>query len=229
MSSTGNISRLLGPAFLIQGVASLVGGIVFKSALMVSGNISETMTNIVNNATLMRANILVEMITYMGIIFLGAVLFTTLKHQNKNIALVALGFYILEAALGTYGSLQGFSLMRISQEWVAAGHPGNLQALAQVSYDAMDFGGMTLHMLAFSVGAILFYYLLDKARIVPRVLSLWGLITVFPCLVGTLLTLFGYDVSMWVFAPYIPFEFIIGVWILVKGVKQPEPLSVANI
>jgi hypothetical protein len=86
----------------------------------------------------------------------------------------------------------------------------------------MHFGFSALAMLAFCLGAILFYYLLDKSRIVPRVLSLWGLITVFPCLVGTLSALFGYKLPFFVYLPYAPFEFVIGVWILVKGIKIPE-------
>jgi hypothetical protein len=84
----------------------------------------------------------------------------------------------------------------------------------------MDFIYSALHMLAFSLGAILFYYLLDKARIVPRVLSLWGLITVvFPCLIATLFVIFGYQVPFFAYLTYAPFEIVIGVWILVKGIK----------
>jgi predicted RND superfamily exporter protein len=57
---------------------------------------------------------------------------------------------------------------------------------------------MTLHMLAFCLGAILFYTLLDKARIVPRWLSLWGLITVFPLLIGTLAAIWimGFSINI---------------------------------
>ena len=55
------------------------------------------MRNITENPWLIRANILMDMFTALGVIFLGAVLFTTLRKQNEKIALVAFGFYILEA------------------------------------------------------------------------------------------------------------------------------------
>jgi hypothetical protein len=65
--------------------------------------------------------------------------------------------------------------------------------------------------------------LLDKARIVPRWLSLWGLITVSFLLIWTLLAILGYEVPFILYLPYVPFEFVIGVWILVKGIKDgPE-------
>jgi hypothetical protein len=84
----------------------------------------------------------------------------------------------------------------------------------------MNFVGDTLHMLAFCLGAILFYYLLYRSVVVPRWLSLWGLITMFPLLVGTLSAVFGYDLPFAIYLPYVPYEFVIGLWILVKGARE---------
>jgi len=219
MNSVNNTSRVLGVAFLLQAITSLISGMILKLALIVPGNITESMINIANNAWLMRANILGEMITAVGIIFLGAVLFVTLRKQNEKIALVALGLYILEAALLAASRIPAFSLLHISQEYVTAGHPANLLMMGNLAFESMNFG-YTLLMLPFSLGAILFYYLLYKSGVVPRVLSLWGLITaVFPCLIATLFSIFGYQVPFFVYLPYAPFEFAIGVWILVKGIK----------
>lgn len=162
MNSVNNTSRVLGVAFLLQGVTSLISGVILQPALIVPGNISESMINIANNTWLMRVNILVDMITALGIIFLGAILFVTLRKQNEKIALVALGFYILEAALLAVSRIEAFSLLRVSQEYATAGHPAYLQTMANLALESMDFVGMTLHMLAFCLGGILFYYLLDK-------------------------------------------------------------------
>jgi hypothetical protein len=222
MNTINNTSRVLGAAFLLQAVSSLVSNAFLLDPLIVPGNIIGTMTNIANNVMQVRAGILGDMVTAFGIIFLGAILFVTLRKQNEKMALVALGFYILEAVLLAVSRLLTFFLLRISQESVIAGHPAYLQSLGNLTFETMHFGFSALAMLAFCLGAILFYYLLDKSRIVPRVLSLWGLITVFPCLVATLSAIFGYQVPFFVYIPYAPFEFVIGVWILVKGIKIPE-------
>lgn len=220
MNTINNTSKVLGAAFLLQAVTSLTSGLILKLALTVPGNISETMIKIANNAWLMRVNILGEMITAAGIIFLGAILFITLRKQNEKIALVALGFYILEAALLAASRIEAFSLLRISQEYVATGHPAYLQTIGNLAFESMNFTYSALLMLAFCLGGILFYYLLDKAKIVPRFLSLWGLITIFPMLIGTLFAIFGHEVPFFLYVPYIPFEFVIGVWILVKGIPE---------
>jgi hypothetical protein len=221
MNAVNKTSRILGIAFLLQAISSLTSGLIWNQGLIVPGNINESMINIANNPCLIRIYILGEMITAVGVIFLGAILFVTLRKQNEQIALVALGFYILEGTLLAASKIATFSLLRISQEYVTAGHPAYLQTIGNLAIEATNYG-MTLLMWAFSLGAILFYYLLDKSRIVPRVLSLWGLITVFPCLIGTLSSMFGYKLPFAIYLPYVPFEFVIGVWILVKGIKN-EP------
>lgn len=84
----------------------------------------------------------------------------------------------------------------------------------------MDFVGNTLHMVAFCLGAILFYFLLDKARIVPRWMSLWGLFTVFPLLIGSVAQVLGYEIPFVFYTPYVPFALVIGIWILIRGVEE---------
>ena len=222
MNTVNKTSRVLGVAFLLQFVTSFSSGAFLRQAWFVPGNISETMLKIANNPWLMRANILVDMLTALGIIFLGAMLFVTLRNQSEKIALVALGFYILEAALLAVSRIEAFSLLRISQEYVTAGQPAYLETMGNLAFESMDFVGSTLHMLTFCIGGILFYYLLYKSKIVPHVLSLWGLITVFPMLIATLSAIFGYELSFFLYVPYIPFELVVGVWILVKGVKEEQ-------
>ena len=83
MNSVNKTSRVLGVAFLIQCLVPMVSGLILNRVLIVPGNIGETMIKIANHPMLMRANIFCEMITALGIIFLGAVLFLTLRKQNE--------------------------------------------------------------------------------------------------------------------------------------------------
>ena len=219
MNSDKNTPRLLGAAFLLVAIASMVSGIILLQPLIVSGNIIDSMTNISNNALQMRASIVGEMITAIGIVILGVLLFVTLKKQNMKIALVALGLYLIEAALLAASRIPAFSLLRISQESVIAGHPAYLQTLGNLFYESQSFG-YDLHMLPFALGATLFYYLFFKSGFLPRVLSLWGLIAAPLALIGILFALFGYDVPIVVFIPNLPFELAIGLWLMVKGIRD---------
>jgi hypothetical protein len=219
MNALNKTSRILGVAFLVQFVTSIMSGLLLRQTWFVPGDINASLIKIASNAAWLRANIIVDMLTALGIIFLGAMLFITLHKQNEKMALTAFGFYILEAALLATSRMATFALLRFGQEFAVTGQ-AVLPLLGQVAFDAMEFVGGSLHMLAFILGGVLFYYLLDKARIVPRVLSLWGLITVLVFLIGTPLAIMGYEVPMALYLPYIPFELVIGLWILIKGIPE---------
>lgn len=222
MNTNNQTSRILGAAFLLQFITSVSSGLFMQPAWLVPGDIRGTMLKIADNPFLMKANILVDTLTALGVIFLGAILYLTLRKQNEKIALVGLGFYILEGALLAASRSEAFSLLGISQEYASGGGAEYLLTLGNLALESMDFVGFTLHMLAFGLGGILFYYLLYKSGVVPRALALWGLITLLPLLIATVLAIFDFQVPELVALPYFPFELVIGVWILVKGIPDPE-------
>lgn len=219
MIDENKTKSLLGAAFLIQAVASAVGGFFLLQPLIMPGDIVGTMTTISDNVLQMRAGILVELITAMGIVMLGVLLYQTLKKQNRNIALIAMGLYLLEAAILAASRVPAYSLLQLSQVSVAAGHPEYLQALAQVNLDAMDFG-YSLHMIPFTLGATLFYPLFLKSRTLPMTLTILGVVAAPLSLLGSLVTLMGYEVPIIVFIPNLPFELAAGVVLLIRGLKR---------
>ena len=218
--NTNRKTRILGAAFLLQFITSVSSGSLIRPLWLVPDDISATMLKIAENPNLLRVNILVDMLTALGVIFLGAILFITLRKQNEKIALTALGFYILEGALLAASRIGSFSLLKLSQEYASIGQPESLLVFGNVALEAMDYVGDALHVLAFCLGAILFYVLLYQSKSVPHWLSLWGLITVVPVLAGTLTALFDVHLPFIFFLPYFPFEFVIGIWVLVKGVPE---------
>ena len=125
------------------------------------------------------------------------------REQNEKIAFTALGFYILEGALLAASKMAAFSLLHLSQEFVSAGGPEYLLTLGNLSLESMTYVDDILLMLAFCVGGILFYYLLHKSRIVPPWLSLWGLITIIPLLIGTLAAFFNLEIKSFVLSKVI--------------------------
>ena len=134
--------------------------------------------------------------------------------QDERIALTAYAFYLIEAALLAVSRGEAFALLRIAEAYEASGRPDALLSLGGLAYASMDFLGNTLHMLAFCLGALLFYFLLVRSGLVPRWLARWGLIATVPMLVGTVAQGFGTTI------PYVPFEVVVGVWIVIKGLRE---------
>jgi hypothetical protein len=223
-------SRMLGLAFLIQFATSFISGVfvlpmatgvkVFSLPL----GIDQIMANVVKNASLVRINILLELVTAAGVIFLGAMLYSAVKKQHEGLALTAFGLYVLEGVMLAIAELALFALLVFSREFVAAGSPASMEATARLLYEVMEYS-FKIANLAFCIGGTIFYAQLLKASTVSRPLSLWGLIAAQGVFAGVLLGLFGVKAPVFLYVLYIPFEFVIAVWILIKGINKEKEIK----
>ena len=218
MNSGKHAPRLLGAAFLVVFVASVAALLLPQSLL--SGSMSDNLVNIAANLTLMRISILVELVTSIGIVVLAVLLYVVLHRQNKIVALVALGLWLIEAATLAVSKIGAFALIPLSLEFVKAGAPdaSYFQTLATL-FHGVDRWGYGIHMCFFSVGGILWYTLFYRSKAIPRVLSVWGIVAVSLALIGTVMVWFDMEILAMVI-PNGLFEIAIGLWLLVKGIRD---------
>jgi hypothetical protein len=80
----------------------------------------------------------------------------------------------------------------------------------------------------FSLGALVFYYLLYQTKLVPRWLSVWGLIAVVLVLTWNLLETFGISLNVGIVfgLPIILNEIVLGIWLIGKGF---DPSGIASL
>ena len=219
--------RYLGAAFVFQFVTSLTAGVL--SAPLLDGRTFEVLWDISNSPGRMRASIVLELLTSIGIIAMTSLLYVVLHRQSRPLALVALGLWMSEAVFLTIKTLGLYALLGLSQDTVGAGTVTASAASAAQSSASLALGvsqhAGDIDMLFFCVGAMLWYSLLYRSRIVPRALTLWGLLAVPLVLAATLLLLWDRDLepSRVLYAPYVPFELTLGLWLLVKGAEPLHP------
>ena len=216
--------RLLGAALLFVAFASLISGQLLTSVIG-SGNISDSLVHVSQQQNLVRLSSLGELVTSSGIVVLAALLYIVLHKQNKIIALVALGWWLAEAIFLALSQIGTFALLPLSLNFVQAGAPLHAfyQTLGALLYNGAYNQGYTIHMWFYCMGGLLWYSLFYTSRYIPRVISLWGLLAVSVGFIGIVLQVLGYDVSIFVFLPILPFEVTIGVWLLIRGIKeQPQ-------
>jgi hypothetical protein len=222
--------RLLGAAFLLVFVASLLSGTLRDSATG-SGSVTDKLVSISNNLTLMRASILVELVTSLGIVVLAALLYIVLHNQHKIVALVALGWWLAEAIILAVSKIGAFALIPLSQEFVKAGTSDSayLQTLGDFYYNGFDRQGWTLHMLFFCLGGILWYSLFFKSAYIPRLFAAWGVVSVSLVTINVLVVLWDREngLVMPMLLPYVVFEFLIGPWLMIKGIRMTQRSSSA--
>ena len=212
--------RFLGAAYLFVAILSITAGVLSDMTLL-SGSISDSLVNITNNLTQMRISILLELFTSAGIVVLAVLLFVVLNKQNKTIALVALGLWLVEAATLAISQIGALALIPLSLEYIAAGAPdaSYYQTLGNL-FSGIDRWGWEIHNLFFGLGGILWYALFYRSKYIPRVLSVWGLVAVSLLFVAMVLGWFDVSVGIFFFLPTMILELTLGIWLITKGIRD---------
>jgi hypothetical protein len=204
---------LLGFTFFVQASTSLIGGLLFGK-LESKTSIETTLTNISMHMQTFNVSVLLQFVTAIIIIMLGIAIYETAGHINKTVAKIGLLLYTFEAMLLAVGQIFLIGLMRVSELYLATGDAG-LVNLGEVLLESRHFAG-EIAMLPFGIGAICFYYLLMKAKIIPKWLALWGLVTAPFIMVYFTLGTMGIMLPFAICIPYVPFEFFTGAFIMIK-------------
>lgn len=164
---------------------------------------------------------ILEIIVALTSIGTAVALYPVLKKQNEGMALGLVGSRVLEA--GTIFAGVMFLLTVVTMRQDAAGADALVTSRTLVTmYDRMFLIGQSFMP---AVNDILLGLLLYQSKLVPRSLSLIGLIGGPILISGDLLVLFGYigqhDPTNGLFAlPVALFEFLLGIYLIVKGFKS---------
>jgi hypothetical protein len=161
-------------------------------------------------------------------------LYPVLKKFNPVLALGAVGFRISEGVLRFVSVSVLLSIITLSQLFVKAGAPDSsyFQTLgALLSALRLWVGSGVATLLAFSIGCTLYYIIFYQTKLVPRWISVWGLVfgilgIVSCALVSTgLIAPFG-TVQVVMLIPMLPQEIVLAVWLIVKGFN---PSAIASL
>ena len=127
---------------------------------------------------------------------------------------------VLEAVIYIAIVISWLLLLTVSQEYVKAGAPdaSHFQTLGTLLLQASDQINSILEIV-FSLGALMIYYLFYQSKLIPRWLSVWGLIGGILYLAAGLFDMFSVDFGI-LLAPLALQEMVLAVWLIVKGFTQ---------
>ena len=161
---------------------------------------------------------ILEIIVALAGIGTAVALYPVLKKQNEGVALGLVGSRVLEAGTIFAGVAFLLSVVTLRQAGVGADALVTGHALVAL-YDRIFLVGQSFMP---AVNDLLLGFLLYQSRLVPRVLSLIGLVGAVLLVAGDVAVLFGligqHDPSTALAAiPVALFEFSLGVWLIAKG------------
>jgi hypothetical protein len=181
-----------------------------------------------------------RMVLYTAIKFLmgvacagiGLALYPILKKYNSGLAFGAAGFRVIEGALHAVGALLYVVLLALSREFVNAGAPPSsyFQTADALIVAATGWLRDSAILLTFGIGAWMYSIVFYQFRLVPRWLSVWGLIGVALTVLGALAVMlhllppFG-TLQVILNLPILPQELVLAAWLIAKGIQPPAAVS----
>jgi hypothetical protein len=213
--------------FLVTAAVSIPAAFVLDPILNTSGYLAQVFPN--RGAVELGA--LMWSINNIGIVFIAVFAFGVLRKLDEALAAGYLASWIIEGTIMMFGIAATFLLIPLSQEFLQAGAPQSswFLTMGDVLKQAKFLGltGLSLPMLG--LGGCLFTWMLFRFRLVPRVISVVGLIGYAVILFGGIAGWFGLiDVTpggsgQFFALPLAAFEIILlPFWLLFRGFKMPE-------
>ena len=172
---------------------------------------------------------LLELINGLAVVGIAVAMYPIFRKQYVALALGYVALRIIEAVIIIAAVISPLTLIALSLEYIQAGaaDASYFQTLGALFMAARGHLVGLLLAIFFSLGALLFYYLLYQSKLVPRFISVWGFIGAAMVLTWNLLEAFGISISigMILALPIILNEIFLGIWLIVKGFNPPAIAS----
>jgi hypothetical protein len=223
MNTHKTAARIFGVLFLISFLAYGTGTGVIQSIVSapdILSNVHASTTLIVVSAILMGV---VHTVTNIG---LPVVLRPVLKPRNETLYFGYLSAAIVATVSLLVGVIFLLLLIPLSDAFMRSGSAvtGQYETMAillrEANYYSYNFG-----MAIWSLGGLMFCSILYRYKLIPRLMSVWGVVGYTVFLSGCILAIFGLDFGLIHTAPGALFEVFLSLWLIVKGFNSSAFVS----
>lgn len=169
MTATRRSTTIAGVLFFVgtaAGVLSVVG----------AADSPDYLRELAANGTQVLAGALFQCVMAVAYVGLAVALYPVLRTHSPTAAAVFLGFRIAAGMLNLIGVVILLLLLDLSNQFVDAGAPASshFQTLGGLLRSGRDLMNHVAMILAISLGDVMYYGVLHRARLVARWLSNWG-------------------------------------------------------
>jgi hypothetical protein len=177
------------------------------------------------HASQMTLGVLLLLGAACSIVLIPAVLLPVLRRYNEAIAAGYFGLRAIEAVTLVFDGIAMLLIISAGRQYVSAASPGSsyFQASGAILLAAHNwiFG---LNPVVFGLGALMFYFLLYRSRLIPRWLSAWGFLGAVFIVIFGLLVMFGTSL-MYLAIPIGVQEMAMALWLIVRGFNPRAAVS----
>jgi hypothetical protein len=224
MNSNRKTAIIVGVLFLTAMFTSMLGDGLIKSII----DVPNYLINVYPNKTRVITGILLQLICAVAVVGIAVLLFPILKKHNEPIALSYVGLRVIESAIIFISAISILLLITLSQEYVKAGAPddSSFQTSGSLAV-AGHYWAFQMVIIVCGIAGLMFCYLLYQSKLIPRFISVLGIIGYPLSLVAPLLDMFDiidtlHGAGIIMYLPGAVFEVLLfPIWLFVKGFNSP--------
>jgi hypothetical protein len=209
--SDREIATIIGVLFIIGTVAGVLSYAVTGPIL----NAPDYLARVATHQSEMALGALLVLTMVFSLAMVPVVFYPVARRYSK---VLAMGYVVFRGALEQILVLIGVAgwlvLVALSKQPTAA-----VTQIADSIKLGHDVSWTQLTAIPFSLGALMFYYVFYTSRLLPRWLSVWGLVGAVLYLGAPLMQMFGLP-SDYLMGPLALQEMVMAVWLIVRGFSQ---------
>jgi hypothetical protein len=184
------------------------------------------------NRTSATIGMLIEFSCILAIPLIPVFAFPVLRKHSLTLALGYVVFRLFEAVLFVLVDITKLTLIKVSQLYLAAGssNPAMIESIG-ATIQSWNEWAWAFYVLIFGFGALILYTALFRSKLLPRWISVWGLVAIVLMVASGILALFEVELPEAVFAllvvPIALQEMVMALWLIVKGF-DPSALAAGS-
>ncbi len=219
-------ARIGGVLYLIIIIAGALGEIFIRGKLIVSGDALSTASNIMASPSLWRIGIAGDLLMHVCDIPLMLIFYVLLRPVNKNLALLALLFNLIQTAVLVLNKLNLLVPLFLlgNADYLKTFQSNQLSALAYLFIKAHDYG-FGIGLIFFGFACLVYGYLLFRSGYFPRALGVLMAIASLSYLTNSFTLILAPAYAGIVFPVLVLAligELSLCLWLIVKGVDLPK-------
>ncbi len=221
---------IVGTLFIVGTIAGIMSAMLTSPFLQ----LPDYLAKISENETQMILGSLFIWLMGFSLALIPLFMYPILKKQHE---VLAIGYVIFRGAVETVTyigiGICMLLLLNVSGSYVKAGilHSSGFQNLGTLLLKTREAISLST-IVVFSLGALMFYWLLFQSKLIPRWLSIWGIIAIVLHFTTGLLLLFDLQSESSTSNTIMNFpiflqEMVMAVWLIVKGFN-PDVIKTFN-
>jgi len=215
---------------IFVGVFYIIGTVAGILSLVYLGSFMENpeyLSSIAANESKVVIGALFILTMGFALTMVPVLLYPIFKKYDEFLALGAVVFRgALEAVVYMAQAVIWLVLLALSREYIGAEATdiSNLQNLGALILELDNWVAQILSIV-FSLGALMIYWVFYKSRLIPRWLSIWGLLGGILYFIAPMFGMFGFDLGF-LMLPLAVQEMAMALWLIIKGFN---PNSIASV